>query len=253
MPTFVKNRVFFRVIFSCNDWDCTSHVYCSVNSLTACSIAVSSWIWVFSYTLFWSCWHITCFNFSAALCSFSRRLCWYYCWVHSHVEYVWKLLKMRVDTCKKGLALFINFVHPNVLSCPRTSLWKRSPLLSFLLICRSRYISQQKCVCNCCLKYLHVFVNVMCRDIFFSLHGNIAFHVVPAYRASTYLVSAFPAHSTSFSQNFCSPQRWNVYQVVNQNLYLGYILFHPDMTLHGWLGIKHQVLCLCLIYLHEHW
>ena len=29
---------------------------------------------------------------------------------------------------------------------------------------------------------------------------NIALHAVPAYRACTYLVSAIPAHSTSFSQ-----------------------------------------------------
>ena len=30
---------------------------------------------------------------------------------------------------------------------------------------------------------------------------NIALHAVPAYRASTYLISTFPAHSTSFSPN----------------------------------------------------
>ena len=34
---------------------------------------------------------------------------------------------------------------------------------------------------------------------------SIALYAVPAYRASTYLVSAaFPAHSTSFSPNFQS-------------------------------------------------
>ena len=31
---------------------------------------------------------------------------------------------------------------------------------------------------------------------------NLALHAVPAYRASTYLVSAFPAHSTSFPPDF---------------------------------------------------
>ena len=36
---------------------------------------------------------------------------------------------------------------------------------------------------------------------------NIAVHAVPAYRASTYLVSAFPVHSASFSTNFSNPQR----------------------------------------------
>ena len=37
---------------------------------------------------------------------------------------------------------------------------------------------------------------------------NIALHVVPAYWVSTYLVSAFPAHSTS-SPNFSNAQQWN--------------------------------------------
>ena len=46
---------------------------------------------------------------------------------------------------------------------------------------------------------------------------NIAVHAVPAYMASTYLVSAFPAHSTSFSLNVSILQRWNVYYVVIQN------------------------------------
>ena len=31
---------------------------------------------------------------------------------------------------------------------------------------------------------------------------NIALHAMSVYRAFTYLVSAFPAHSTSFSPNF---------------------------------------------------
>ena len=59
---------------------------------------------------------------------------------------------------------------------------------------------------------------------------NIALHDMPTYMASTYLVSAFPAHSTSFSPNVSNPQRWNVYEVVNQNLYLWqeYILFRPS-------------------------
>ena len=38
----------------------------------------------------------------------------------------------------------------------------------------------------------------------------IALHAVPAYRAFTYLVSGFLAHSTSFSLNFFNPQWWNV-------------------------------------------
>ena len=49
---------------------------------------------------------------------------------------------------------------------------------------------------------------------------NTALHAVPAYRASTYLVSAYPAHSTLFSPNFSNPQRWKTYQVVNQNSFL---------------------------------
>ena len=40
---------------------------------------------------------------------------------------------------------------------------------------------------------------------------NIALHAVPVYMASTYLVSAFPAHSTSFSLNFFNLQWWYVY------------------------------------------
>ena len=39
----------------------------------------------------------------------------------------------------------------------------------------------------------------------------IALHDVPAYMASTYLVSAFLAHSTSFSPNVFNPLWWNVY------------------------------------------
>ena len=35
---------------------------------------------------------------------------------------------------------------------------------------------------------------------------NIALHAVPADRASTNLVSAFPAHSTSFPPKLCNPQ-----------------------------------------------
>ena len=42
-------------------------------------------------------------------------------------------------------------------------------------------------------------------------HNIIALHAVPAYGASTYLVSAFPAHSTSISPKFSNPQRCNVY------------------------------------------
>ena len=50
---------------------------------------------------------------------------------------------------------------------------------------------------------------------------NTALHAVCLLRgASTYLGSAFPAHSISFSPNFSNPQRWNEYQVVNQNCYL---------------------------------
>ena len=61
-------------------------------------------------------------------------------------------------------------------------------------------------------------------SLFLSLHvvgNNIASHAAPAYRASTHLVSAFPAHSTSFSPMLSNPLRWNVYLVmVNQNIYL---------------------------------
>ena len=39
--------------------------------------------------------------------------------------------------------------------------------------------------------------------------------LLPAYRASTYLVSAFPAHSTSLSPNLSHPQRCDVYRVVS--------------------------------------
>ena len=35
----------------------------------------------------------------------------------------------------------------------------------------------------------------------------VALHAVPVYRASTYVVSAFPAHSTSFGLDFFNPQR----------------------------------------------
>ena len=64
---------------------------------------------------------------------------------------------------------------------------------------------------------------------------NIASHAVPAYRASTYLVSVFPAHSTSFSPIVNSGMC-----IMNQNFYLWeYILFFPDMTLTGRLNIKY--------------
>ena len=36
----------------------------------------------------------------------------------------------------------------------------------------------------------------------------------------TYLVSAFPAYSTSFSENFSNLLRWDVYWIVHQNVYL---------------------------------
>ena len=69
---------------------------------------------------------------------------------------------------------------------------------------------------------------------------DIALHAVPVtwlLNPSTCLVFAFPAHSTSFTLNFFNPQRWNVYGIVNQN---EYILFRPDVTLRGSLGVKHQ-------------
>ena len=53
---------------------------------------------------------------------------------------------------------------------------------------------------------------------------TIALHAVCAYRASTYLVSAFPAHSISCSPNFSNPRA-----------------FRRDVTLRGSLGVKHQV------------
>ena len=48
---------------------------------------------------------------------------------------------------------------------------------------------------------------------------NTASHAVPVYRASTYLVSAFPAHSTSFSLKFNPQWRMNVYWIVNHNFH----------------------------------
>ena len=62
---------------------------------------------------------------------------------------------------------------------------------------------------------------------------------MPAYRASTYLDSAFPAHSTSFSLNFFNQQR-TVGCAMNHNfhLWLEYILFRHGMSLRC---IKHQV------------
>ena len=42
---------------------------------------------------------------------------------------------------------------------------------------------------------------------------NIALHALSAYRVSTYLISAYPTRSTSFSPNFSNPERWN--NVVN--------------------------------------
>ena len=79
-------------------------------------------------------------------------------------------------------------------------------------------------------------------------HIYIALYAVAAYRASTYLGSAFPAHSTSFSLNFFYLQQWNVYWIVNQNfhvvgIHFCFVLIKSDMsmTLLGWLVIKHQV------------
>ena len=48
---------------------------------------------------------------------------------------------------------------------------------------------------------------------------NIALNAVPVSVYMAYLVSAFPAHSTSFSLNFFSPGRWNVYWIVNHNVH----------------------------------
>ena len=64
---------------------------------------------------------------------------------------------------------------------------------------------------------------------------SIDLHVVPAYRASTYIVSAFPAHSTSFSTNLSNPQQRNVYWAVNPDflLVVGIHFISPDMTLPG--------------------
>ena len=61
---------------------------------------------------------------------------------------------------------------------------------------------------------------------------NIALHAVPAYRASAYLVSAFPTHSTSFSPNL-------VFPVVNGgmchrvSLVITLSVFRHDMALRG--------------------
>ena len=42
---------------------------------------------------------------------------------------------------------------------------------------------------------------------------NIVLYAVPAYRASIYLVYAFPAHSIQLNipHMFSNPQRWNVF------------------------------------------
>ena len=55
---------------------------------------------------------------------------------------------------------------------------------------------------------------------------HIALHVVPTYRACAYLVSAFPAHSTSVSLNVFNRQRWNVYRIVNQNVHFVAVGIH---------------------------
>ena len=39
----------------------------------------------------------------------------------------------------------------------------------------------------------------------------VALHAASAYGASTYLVSAFLAHSALFFPNFSNPEEWHVY------------------------------------------
>ena len=85
------------------------------------------------------------------------------------------------------------------------------------------------------------------------LGQNIGLDAVPAYRAyiqlHTYLVSAFTAHSTRFSPNL---QWFNVFKSSESEFYVWqeYILFHPDMTLRGSLGVKQQVAVYRSIHLH---
>ena len=66
---------------------------------------------------------------------------------------------------------------------------------------------------------------------------NIALHAVPAYRVSTYLVSAFLAHySTSFSPNFFNLQQSNECVLNSESEFLLVVGIHfvsPYITLRG--------------------
>ena len=88
---------------------------------------------------------------------------------------------------------------------------------------------------------------------------NIDLHAVPAYRACSPTRFIPPQLIELFSPNFSTVEcvnthnvYMNVSTIVNQNSYLRYvyILFCPDMTLRGWLGIKLQVsMILCNVTL----
>ena len=72
----------------------------------------------------------------------------------------------------------------------------------------------------------------------------IASYAVPAYMASTYLVSAFPAHSTSFPQN-ASKSSTVKCALSSESEWLLAVRMHSVspwyVTLRGWLDVKHQV------------
>ena len=57
---------------------------------------------------------------------------------------------------------------------------------------------------------------------------NIAVHAVPAYRASTYLVSAFLAHSTLFYPLMSRPDMTFAVDWALNNNYLSPLLFNPQ-------------------------
>ena len=54
---------------------------------------------------------------------------------------------------------------------------------------------------------------------------------------------AFPFHRTSFFPKLLWSSNSGMSETLNPNFTCGssYVLFHPDMTLRGWLGMKHQV------------
>ena len=100
------------------------------------------------------------------------------------------------------------------LTMSKPTLILRQKNMKSCLTQKIHWIGLQVCVC------VHVCLKLKATDTVVHFLSTLALHAVPAYRASTYPVSAFPAHSTSFSLRFFSPQWWNVYWVVNQNFHL---------------------------------